>query len=92
MEHKMDLMIGSLVYVVASTVFDGLASGELKKAAPEVRRKLRTSLVPPPNNADVIEVKEFDPGTISAVSTREGEGVETPLRQDYHPWWRRLFG
>jgi hypothetical protein len=87
----MGVVTGSLTYVLLSTVFDGLASGELKKAAPDLR-KLRTSLIHPLSNAGVVEVKEFDAGTISAVSTEEGEGVEAPRRQEQRPWWRRLFG
>jgi hypothetical protein len=38
------------------------------------------------------EPREEDPETVSAASTEEGEGVETPLRQEHRPWWRRLFG
>ena len=30
--------------------------------------------------------------TVSAASTEEGEGVETPLREEHRSWWRRLFG
>jgi hypothetical protein len=36
--------------------------------------------------------EEEDPETVSAASTEEGEGVETPLRQEHRSWWRRLFG
>jgi hypothetical protein len=36
--------------------------------------------------------REEDPETVSAASTEEGEGVETPLREEHRSWWRRLFG
>jgi hypothetical protein len=46
----------------------------------------RGGVVPP-------EPREEDPETVSAASTEEGEGVETPLRQEKRPsWWRRFFG
>jgi DNA-binding transcriptional MerR regulator len=38
------------------------------------------------------EPREGDPETVVSASTEEGEGVETPLRQEHRPWWRRWFG
>ena len=38
------------------------------------------------------EPREGDPKTVVSASTEEGEGVETPLRQEHRPWWRRWFG
>ncbi len=38
------------------------------------------------------EPPEGDPETVAAASAAEGEGVETPLRQEDRPsFWRRLF-
>ena len=56
---------------------------EADVSASEVRGK--GDDVPP----DPREVE--DPETVSAASTDEGEGVETPLRQEHRSWWRRLF-
>ena len=38
------------------------------------------------------EPLEGDPETVTSASTEEGQGVETPLRQEHRPWWRRWFG
>ncbi len=38
------------------------------------------------------EPREGAPETVAAAGTQEGQGVETPLRQEESPsWWRRLF-
>jgi hypothetical protein len=38
------------------------------------------------------EPREGDPETVASANTEEGEGIETPLREEYRPWWRRIFG
>lgn len=95
--HKRGAVIGSAFSTFVSAAFSVLGSADLrkkkkKKAATDLGRKVCISLIPTLDNAGVTEVKEFDPGTVSAVSTREGEGVEAPLSQEHRPWWRRMFG
>ena len=41
---------------------------------------------------DLREAQEGDPETLASANTEEGQGVETPLRQEHRPWWRRWFG
>src|SRR4051794_38721847 len=38
------------------------------------------------------ESREGDPETLASASMEKGQGVETPLRQEQRPWWRRWFG
>lgn len=38
------------------------------------------------------EPQEEEPETITIASTEEGEGVETPLKEETRPWWRKWFG
>jgi hypothetical protein len=59
---EMEVVIGSVISVIISTVFYVLASRGLKKEAAELR-KLTISLIHLLNNAGAVEVKEFDPDT-----------------------------
>jgi len=67
-----------------------------KEAPPEPRESSviaseeRGSVSSPPEPRE--EEEKEGPETVSAASTEEGEGVETPLRQEHRSFWRRLFG
>jgi len=41
---------------------------------------------------DLRVAREGDPETLVSATTEAGQGVETPLRQEHRPWWRRWFG